>query len=72
MDAIFAIGLLTEKYREAQRAGLCFCRCGESLRQGGETGSVVLCEEVWSGTEVCKTGTPMFADDRAYCGWGRT
>lgn len=40
-----------EEYRRSEEAALCLCRSRKSIKQGAETGDVVLHEEVLSSRE---------------------
>ena len=56
-DAMFALGMLTKKYREGQRASLCIRGPRESLRQGSKRRVVALYEKIRNGEKVRATCT---------------
>ena len=56
-DAMFALRMLIEKYRECQRAILCIRRLRESLQQGFAGRAVVLYEKIKNSEKVYATCT---------------
>ena len=56
-DAMFALRMLMEKYRKGQRATLCICGLGESLRKDSAGRAVVLYEKIRNSGKVCVTCT---------------
>ena len=57
-DALFALRVLMEKYREGQKELHCvFVDLEKSVWQGAKRRGVVLHEKVWIGREICENST---------------
>lgn len=54
-DAVFALRLLTEKYRNGQRTWQFAFEDLKKKAQGAEKRSVVLYEVIWSDKEACQS-----------------
>ena len=57
IDAMFALIMLMEKYREGQRQLHCVCGPREGIRQGSTGRAAVLYEKIRNSGKVCTTST---------------